>query len=514
MKKIFLIFGIGIALTLNNAAYAVFEGTGPAMTPEMQRIQQSSFERFAPQQIDESYERKELQDNQGGQAQKEIDKKLEQMESSDVLSGQIEDEKLYVTIEKVEFPKSEVFSEDELQQFAAPIIGRTVSIEEINKVVEAISRAYVENDYFTSRAYLPEQNVANGVLTISLYEGRVGKINVENNKWTRSSYITNRIDTKEGDLFIAIKGEKNDGHLFVADVLAKGANLVVVDHLIEDVPENRQIVVSDTIKAYGQIGAYNRSLFKGVVIGLTGSAGKTTTKEEIKFALSKFGKVYATSGNFNNHIGVPATLCNMDMSADYAIVEMGMSAKGEIENLVSYVEPDVAIITNVYPMHIEFFPNFEGIAEAKAEIFKHLKKGGLAIINEDTNFASLLEKRALENGKSAIVLIPEIGLTSQAVDKYRAVFGKFIAQGNLILVIFALMRLHDLHREVARRHAGKTQGGKQIARFNKNIDQIQILDAGSLRAVRNSEHHGVLLVALHTDSGHVAVGPRVGHGRK
>ncbi len=201
MKKIFLIFGIGIALTLNNAAYAVFEGTGPAMTPEMQRIQQSSFERFAPQQIDESYERKELQDNQGGQAQKEIDKKLEQMESSDVLSGQIEDEKLYVTIEKVEFPKSEVFSEDELQQFAAPIIGRTVSIEEINKVVEAISRAYVENDYFTSRAYLPEQNVANGVLTISLYEGRVGKINVENNKWTRSSYITNRIDTKEGDLF-------------------------------------------------------------------------------------------------------------------------------------------------------------------------------------------------------------------------------------------------------------------------------------------------------------------------
>ena len=214
--------------------------------------------------------------------------------------------------------------------------------------------------------------------------------------------VTDSRIAKEGDLFIAIKGEKNDGHLFVADVLARGANLAVVDHLVEGVPENRQIVVSDTIKAYGQIGAYNRSLFKGVVIGLTGSAGKTTTKEEIKFALSKFGKVYATSGNFNNHIGVPATLCNMDMSADYTVVEMGMSAKGEIENLVSYVEPDVAIVTNVYPMHIEFFPNFEGIAEAKAEIFKHLKKGGLAIINEDTNFASLLEKRALENGAKVV----------------------------------------------------------------------------------------------------------------
>lgn len=207
---------------------------------------------------------------------------------------------------------------------------------------------------------------------------------------------------RDGDLFIAIRGEKNDGHDYVADVLEKGAALVLVDHPIEDVPAERQIVVADTVKAFGKIGAYNRSLFKGVVIGLTGSAGKTTTKEEIKFALSLFGKVYATNGNFNNQIGVPMTLCGMDMNADYAVIEMGMSAKGEIEELVSYVRPDVAIITNVYPMHIEFFPNFEGIAEAKAEIFRSLKKGGLALINEDTNFAPLLEKRALENGAKVI----------------------------------------------------------------------------------------------------------------
>ncbi len=202
----------------------------------------------------------------------------------------------------------------------------------------------------------------------------------------------------EGDLFIAIKGEKNDGHNYVADVLQNGAALVLVEHLVDGAPTDRQIVVDNVVKAYGKIGAYNRSLFKGLVIGLTGSAGKTTTKEEIKFALTQFGNVYATSGNFNNHIGVPATLCKIDMDADYAIIEMGMSAKGEIEELVSYVNPDVAIITNVYPMHIEFFENFEGIAEAKAEIFKSLKKGGLAIINEDTNFASLLQKRAEENG--------------------------------------------------------------------------------------------------------------------
>ncbi len=205
-----------------------------------------------------------------------------------------------------------------------------------------------------------------------------------------------------GDLFIAIKGEKFDGHKFVAEVLDKGAALVLVDHLVEGVSPDRQIVVKDTLHAYGLIGAYVRSQFKGKVIGLTGSAGKTTTKEEIKFALSLFGKVYATEGNHNNQIGVPITLCDMDMTADYAVIEMGMSAKGEIEELVFFVKPDVALITNVYPMHIEFFDNFEGIAEAKAEIFKSLKKGGLALINEDTNFASLLEKRAVENGAEVI----------------------------------------------------------------------------------------------------------------
>lgn len=200
-----------------------------------------------------------------------------------------------------------------------------------------------------------------------------------------------------GDLFIAIRGNKFDAHDFAQEVLEKGAALLLVDHLIAGIPSDRQIVVDDTLEAFGLIGAYHRSLFKGTVIGLTGSAGKTTTKEEIKSALSQFGKVFATIGNFNNFIGVPITLCNLDFDADYAVIEMGMSAKGEIEKLVSYVKPDIAVITNVYPMHIEFFADFEGIAEAKAEIFSGLKKGGTAIINEDTNFAELLEQKAKEN---------------------------------------------------------------------------------------------------------------------
>ncbi len=217
-----------------------------------------------------------------------------------------------------------------------------------------------------------------------------------------TNVVTDSRKAGHGDLFIALKGEKFDGHEFVKEVIAKGAVAAIVDHLLPDVPEDKQIVVENTLQAYGKIGAYNRSLFKGKVIGLTGSAGKTTTKEEIKFALQQFGKVYATEGNFNNNIGVPYTLCNLDMDADFAVIEMGMSAKGEIEELTGYVKPDIAIITNVYPMHIEFFENFEGIAEAKAEIFKGLKKGGIAIINEDTNFADILQKRAKENGAEII----------------------------------------------------------------------------------------------------------------
>jgi len=227
------------------------------------------------------------------------------------------------------------------------------------------------------------------------FDGNLVDVEIDN-------ICTDSRKVKFGDLFIALKGENFDGHNFVAQVFENGAALAIVEKVVEGVPTDRQLVVENSLKAYGRIGAYNRSLFGGIVIGLTGSAGKTTTKEEIKFALEQFGRVYATEGNHNNNVGVPITLCNMDMSADFAVIEMGMSAKGEIEELVDYVKPDVAVITNVYPMHIEFFDSFEGIAEAKAEIFKSLKKGGLAIINEDTNFADVLEKRALENGAKVV----------------------------------------------------------------------------------------------------------------
>jgi len=227
-------------------------------------------------------------------------------------------------------------------------------------------------------------------------------------------------------LFIAIKGENFDAHNFVSQVIENGVELVVVEHFIDDIPQNRQIVVPSTLDAFGKIGAYNRSLFKGKVIGLTGSAGKTTTKEEIKFLLSLFGKTYATTGNYNNHIGVPRSLCDIDMTADFAVIEMGMSAKGEIEILSSYVKPDIAVVTNVYPMHIEFFPNFEAIAEAKAEIFKSLKPNSPALINADTNFANILRINA-QAQMAKVYSFAQTDIFSENNGTYRANI-----QGNLV----------------------------------------------------------------------------------
>ena len=154
MKKIFQITLIALATTIPFEVGAI-EAYGPASTQEMQRIQQSSFERLAPRQINESYEKRYREQNAGSQAQEQINEKLRQIENAGDLTGQVYENKVYVQIQKVVFPKSAVFTDEELQQFAAPLIGKTLTVDELNKVIDAISKAYVNADYFTSRAYLP-----------------------------------------------------------------------------------------------------------------------------------------------------------------------------------------------------------------------------------------------------------------------------------------------------------------------------------------------------------------------
>ena len=198
-----------------------------------------------------------------------------------------------------------------------------------------------------------------------------------------------------GDLYVAIKGERFDGHSFVADALSRGAVAALVSHVPEGVSSKAALLmVPDTLKALEDLAHFARKRAQAKVVGITGSVGKTSAKEMIKLALSAHGKTYATTGNYNNHIGTPLNLANLPPDAAFAVFEMGMNHAGEIAHLTKMVQPHIAVITNVEAVHLEFFASLEGIAKAKAEIFEGVAAGGVAVLNQDSEFIALLRAQA------------------------------------------------------------------------------------------------------------------------
>ncbi len=195
------------------------------------------------------------------------------------------------------------------------------------------------------------------------------------------------IDTrqmKSGDLFVAIKGENFDGHDYINTAKVGGAVAVVVDKTIET--ELPYLKVTDTRLALGQLAAAWREKFPGKVVGVTGSNGKTTVKEMIAAILEKQGSVVATRGNFNNDIGLPLTLFRMK-DEKFAVIEMGANHAGEISYLTKLTQPDVAIITNAGPAHLDGFGSLDGVARAKGEIYQGLTEDGVAVINMDDKYS-------------------------------------------------------------------------------------------------------------------------------
>lgn len=191
---------------------------------------------------------------------------------------------------------------------------------------------------------------------------------------------------KKGDLFIALKGPNFDGHKFVAMALENGASGALVSKKPKDVRSDAPLItVEDTFTALEDLGHGARSRSKARMIGLTGSTGKTSTKELLATALSDQGKTHWTTGNLNNHWGVPLTLARLPADADFAVIEMGMNHAGEIEPLSKQVAPEIAIITNVSAAHLGNFNSVDEIAGAKAEIFRGVAPDGVAIINRDNS---------------------------------------------------------------------------------------------------------------------------------
>jgi len=200
---------------------------------------------------------------------------------------------------------------------------------------------------------------------------------------------------QSGDLFVALKGDHFDAHNFLSDAVAAGAAAVVVDRAIEGI-DAPQLKVKDTTLALGDLARINRQMYTDPVIALTGSSGKTTVKEMLATLLSGAGRVHTTQGNLNNHIGVPQTLLALDDTADFAVIEMGASGLGEIDYLAGIAEPNVALVNNILPAHLEGFGSERGVADEKSSIYRKLREGGTAVINLDEPYSSQWRKELSE----------------------------------------------------------------------------------------------------------------------
>lgn len=214
----------------------------------------------------------------------------------------------------------------------------------------------------------------------------------------------------EGDIFFCIKGNRFDGHDFASHAYARGAGvLIVAESRLAEMEKISAplIVVPDVLQALEKLAQAARKRSKAKIIAITGSVGKTTTKESLKQVLATFGKVHANPASLNNHWGVPLTLARMPVESDYGIFEIGMNHKDEIRPLVNFVRPHVVLITHISSGHMGFFKNLEEIADAKAEILEGLDKEGTVILNADNEFFSYLVQKAKQCGVKKILSFGE-----------------------------------------------------------------------------------------------------------
>lgn len=188
-----------------------------------------------------------------------------------------------------------------------------------------------------------------------------------------------------GNVFVCLRGERFDAHTFVDQAHAQGAIALVVDHPVaSDLP---QFCVPDTLRALGEIAAFNRQRFHGPLVAVTGSSGKTTVKEMLARLFSLRGQTLATQGNLNNAIGAPLTLLRLSDEDTHAVIELGASARGEIAYTTAFTQPDVAILNNAYAAHLEGFGSLDGVAQAKSEIYSTLSPEGWGLVNLDDPYA-------------------------------------------------------------------------------------------------------------------------------
>jgi len=223
-------------------------------------------------------------------------------------------------------------------------------------------------------------------------------------------------------LFVALEGETFDGHHFLARAAAQGAVAAIVNRDVDT--ELPRLQVGDTQRALGLLGAYNRARYRGPLVAITGSSGKTTAKNMVSAVLSQRGRTLSTEGNFNNEIGVPLTLLRLERDCEFAVVEMGAAAVGDIAWLCELGRPTVSLLLNAMPAHLQGFGSVEQVALAKGEIFDGLGEGDVAVINADQPWARDWRVRAgaarvIEYGLGEDAAVGLAGIDYQGIDGSR-----------------------------------------------------------------------------------------------
>ena len=316
-------------------------------------------------------------------------------------------------------------------------------------------------------------------------------------RWVATGVSIDTRTLERGDLFVALTGENRDGHEFVADALKKGAAAALVSReppgALSDAP---LLMVNDTQAGLEGLGRAARARSKARIVAVTGSAGKTTTKEMLRLILARSGSVAASAASYNNHWGVPLSLARMPLDSGFAVLEIGMNHAGEIRSLVKFVRPHVAVITTVAPAHLEHFGTVEAIADAKAEIFESIELGGAAILPIENPQFDRLAARAKEAGVTKILSFGKatsadarlLSATTQGdgqnvlatIGKMRLAFAINAAGGHIAMnAIAALLAAQELGADVAR-------GADELANFAALKGRGARFSAGDVEVIDES----------------------------
>ncbi len=292
----------------------------------------------------------------------------------------------------------------------------------------------------------------------------------------------------ENNLFIPIIGEKFDGHDFIPELLKSGkvsCSLTMKNGFDREAADTGKTLIKcdDTLAALGRIAKHHRNMFSPLTIGITGTNGKTTTKELVYAVLSAKYNTLRNSKNYNNEIGVPFTLLQMENTHEAAVIEMGMNHTGEIERLSNIVQPDIAVITNVGAGHLEFLGSVENVANAKSEIFAGMKRGTTLIANRETECFHIIEKLAMERCMKIVTFGIEPGADVRP-DSFRLTRDSVtvIYRGRKISV--PLYGRHNIYNLMAAIAVGETAGVdlsdavSRLSLFENIGGRSEIIDRG------------------------------------